>query len=150
MVAPIFLYRAEVHGYKKSDIIETLFLQVYKIILSFKKSTPNVILYGELGRYPAEVLIKPRVIGFWKRLVCGKQDKIPSVLYNLVFKMHSRNIYFSKWIDCVERTLNNCGYSEYWLNHHVPENCGLSRKVKLRLINQYKQNWYSSMFESQI
>ena len=44
----------------------SLFLQFYKIIMSFKKSTPNIILYGELGCYPAYILIKPRMIGFGK------------------------------------------------------------------------------------
>ena len=65
--------------------------------MSFKKSTPNTILYGELSRYPADILIKSRMIGFWKRLVCGKRDKISCILYNLTYKMHTRNFYFSKW-----------------------------------------------------
>ena len=38
------LYGSEIFGYEKSDIIESLFLQFYKMIMSFKKSTPNVIL----------------------------------------------------------------------------------------------------------
>ena len=50
MVVPILLYGSEIYGYEKSDIIEYLFLQFYKIIMCFKKSTPNAILYGELGR----------------------------------------------------------------------------------------------------
>ena len=64
MVAPILLYGAEVYGYEKSDIIESLFLQFYKIIMCLKKTTPNAILYEELGRYPSEILIKSRGIGF--------------------------------------------------------------------------------------
>ena len=34
MVVPILLYDAEIYGYEKSEIIESLFLQFYKIILS--------------------------------------------------------------------------------------------------------------------
>ena len=60
--------------------------------MSFKKSTPNAILYGELGRYPADILIKSRMIEFWKRLVRGKRDKIPCILYNLMYKMHVHEI----------------------------------------------------------
>ena len=66
MAAPILLYGTEVYGYENSEIMESLFLQFYKIIMCFKKGTPNTILYGELGRYPAEIIIKSRVIGFWK------------------------------------------------------------------------------------
>ena len=76
--------------------------------MCFKKCTPNAILYGKLGRYPADILIKSRTVGFWKRLGCGKQDKISCILYNLMYKMQTRNFYFSKWLICVESTLNNC------------------------------------------
>ena len=43
MVVPILLYGSEIYGYEKSDIIESLFLQFYKIIMSFKKS--QLMLY---------------------------------------------------------------------------------------------------------
>ena len=135
MVVPILLYGSEIYGYEKSDIIESLFLQFYKIIMCFKKSTPNAILYGELGRYPADILIKSCMIGFWKRLVCGKRDKISCILYNLMYKMHTQNFYFSKWLDCVQNTLNSCGFSKYWIHQKVPENCGLAKMVKNHFIN---------------
>ena len=104
MAVPILLYGFEIYGYDKSNIIESLFLQFDKIIMSFKKSAPYVILYGKLGHYPADILIKSCMIGFWKRLVCGKRDKISCTMYNLMYKMHTRNVYFSKWLDCVQNT----------------------------------------------
>ena len=74
MVAPILLYGSEVTGFEKHDILERLCIQYYKIILKAKKSTPNFMLYGELGRHPISVLIKSKMIGFWQRLVNGKQE----------------------------------------------------------------------------
>jgi hypothetical protein len=68
MVVPILLYGCEIWGFENIDAIESLFLQFYKIILGVKKSTPNCILYGELGRFPIEVFVKSRLIGMWKRL----------------------------------------------------------------------------------
>lgn len=135
-------------GYENCDIIESVFLQFYKIVLCFKKSTFNNILYGELGRFPSNILIKSRMIGFWKRLVCGKQGKISVMLYNLIYNMHLRNIYTSKWLKSIENTLNLCGYSEYWLNQTVPEQCCLSRMIKARLVDQFKQTWYSDVYDS--
>ena len=85
-------------------LLSLYFLQFYKIIMSFKKSTPYVILCRKLGRYPADILIKSRMIGFWKRLVCGKRDKISCTMYNLMYKIYTRNLYFSKWLDCVQNT----------------------------------------------
>ena len=80
MIVPILLYGSEVAGFENSDILERLCTQFYKIILNVKKSTPNCILYGELGRYPFSIQIKPRMIGFWQRLVNGKQDKIAQII----------------------------------------------------------------------
>ena len=62
MISPILLYECEVWGFENNDAIgigieslHSLFLQFYKISLGVKKSTPNCILYGELGRYPIEI-----------------------------------------------------------------------------------------------
>ena len=52
MIVPILLYGSEVTGFENSDILERLCTQFYKNILNVKESTPNCILYGELGRYP--------------------------------------------------------------------------------------------------
>ena len=65
--------------------MQSLFLQFLKIILGVKKSTPNCILYGELGRFPIEVFVKSRMTGMWKRLICGNQNKISAVLYKLFY-----------------------------------------------------------------
>jgi hypothetical protein len=46
MVAPILLYGAEVWGYEKNDIFETLHLEFCKYIMKVKKCTPNYIVYG--------------------------------------------------------------------------------------------------------
>ena len=56
------------------------------------------MLYGELGRFPIYVLIKSRMIGFWQRIVKGKQDKILSKLYYILLEMHNRDFFHSKWL----------------------------------------------------
>ena len=91
----------------------------------------GLILYGELGRYPSDILIKSRMIGFWKRLICGKHSKIFVMLSNLMYQMHSRTFYNSKRLNFIENTLNISGYSEYWINENVSENCSLFKMVKI-------------------
>ena len=39
MVSPILLYCSEVYGFENCSIVEYIFIQFYKIILHFKKST---------------------------------------------------------------------------------------------------------------
>ena len=40
-----------------------------KILLTVKKSTPNAMVYGELGRHPLSVTIKSRMLCFWFKLI---------------------------------------------------------------------------------
>jgi hypothetical protein len=41
-----------------------------------KKTTPNCIVYGELGRMPMSILDKARMIGFWECILNEKKEKI--------------------------------------------------------------------------
>ena len=62
--------------------------------------------------------------------------------------MHKRNMYHSKWLCFIEKILNSCGFSHYWLSQYVPENCNLARMVKVRLIDQFKQSWFGLIYDS--
>ena len=84
IVVPVLLYASEVSGFESCDILERLCIQFYKIILRAKKTTPNTILYGELGRYPISIAVKSRMIGFWQKLINGKSDKISYKLYKIL------------------------------------------------------------------
>jgi hypothetical protein len=93
-------------------------------------------------------VIKSRIIAFWKRIVCNKQDTICAILYKLLYNMHVKQFFHSKWISCIENTLNICGFSEYWISQSVPKNVALSSMVKQRLCDQYKQTWYERVFNT--
>ena len=54
LITPILLYGSEVWGYEKKDMIEKIHLQFCKKILCMKSSTPNYMVYGELGRHPLD------------------------------------------------------------------------------------------------
>ena len=103
MVVPILLYGSEITGFENSDILERLCTQFYRIIiLKVKRTTPNVMLYGELGRCPINSLCKSRMVGFWQRIINGKHDKIAYRLYKILLSMHQRDFF----------TLNGCYVSK--------------------------------------
>ena len=52
------------HLHRYIDIIERVHLKFCKLILNLKKSTPNFMIYGELGIYPMSVYIELRMINF--------------------------------------------------------------------------------------
>jgi hypothetical protein len=64
IVKPILLYGCEIWGFGNIDIIERVHLKFGKLILNLKKSTPNFMIYGELGIYPMSVYIELRMINF--------------------------------------------------------------------------------------
>jgi hypothetical protein len=69
IVKPILLYGCEIWGFGKNDIIERVHLKFCKLVLHLKVSTPNFMVYGELGRYPLEIDIKVRMISYWCKLI---------------------------------------------------------------------------------
>ena len=84
-ILPILLYGSEIWGFENIDIIERVHLRFCKLILHHKQSTPNFMVYGELGRYPISVIMKVRMIRFWCRILNGKEFKLSYLLYKLMY-----------------------------------------------------------------
>ena len=52
-------------------------------LLHLRSSTPKVMVYGELGRFPMQIHIKSRMVGFEAKIVCGKKEKLTLTLYRV-------------------------------------------------------------------
>ena len=62
LVTPIILYCSEIWGFECIFNIEKIHLQFCKRVLSVRSSTPNFMVYGELGRFPLELQTKIKMI----------------------------------------------------------------------------------------
>ena len=60
MVEPVLLYGSEIWGYENIKIIEQVHLQFCKRILKVRTTTPNFMVYGELGKFPLEIKAKTK------------------------------------------------------------------------------------------
>ena len=49
MIKPILLYGCEVWAFSNNNILEKVHLNLCKILLNLKTSTPSYMVYGELG-----------------------------------------------------------------------------------------------------
>lgn len=145
IVKPILLYGSEVWGVGNNSVIERVHLKFCKILLNVKKSTPDFMIYGELGRYPLEIDIKLRILNYWSKLMCGKQEKLPVILYKYAYKKYGMSI---PWLNNIKSILDSCGLSYVWNAQYFVSNTWLYHKVKVSVVDQFKQNWHSILLES--
>jgi len=147
LIKPILLYGCEIWGFGKNDVLERVHLKFCKILLNLKSSTPNYMVYGELGRHPIEIDIKVRAISYWARLQGGKESKYANLLYKLSRKLNDRSPVFS-WINFIKKILNDCGFPIIWETEIVDGQEFIKNVVKQRLLDQFTQNWFASLNNS--
>ena len=139
-IEPILLYGAEIWGYENHKHLEQFRLRCLKTILNVKTSTPDYMVYGELGIHPLEETIKLRMINYWGNLITGKQSKLSAILYNT-----SRQNTFSiqpvfKWNEAIKKILDELGFSLLW-STKTPELLYpfKATEIKQRLSDQSQQ-----------
>lgn len=84
IIKPILLYGCEVQGFYNTYLLEKLRLKFCKHTLKLRASTPNFMVYGELGRYLLEINVKVRMIFFWGKLVSFQNSKLSAKLFNVL------------------------------------------------------------------
>ena len=71
----------------------------YSIGISWKKrmhlrpSTPNCMVYGELGVLPLQVAIAKRIIGYWFRLLSKHHSVYSYCIYRMALTLFSNDLY---------------------------------------------------------
>ena len=83
ILKPILLYGYEIWGFSNLNLIERLHLKFCKYVLCVCKSTPNVMVYGELGRYPLSISVKVRMLTCWENVINCNTSKLTGILYLL-------------------------------------------------------------------
>ena len=142
IVKPVLLYGCEIWGFNQSPLLEKLHLKFCKHILHLKSSTPNFMIYGELGRYPISINIKVRMISFWCKLVNSQGDKLSSTLFGVLRK------YNNKWCNYIKSILNDCGLPYIWQTMNPMNPSSIKKAVFEILYNQFHHSWYSDMNNS--
>ncbi|CAG2256342.1 unnamed protein product [Mytilus edulis] len=145
IVKPILIYGSEVWGFGNNSVIERVHMKFCKLLLKVKNSTPNFMIYGELGRYPLEIDIKLRIINYWTKLLSGKQEKLPAILYK--YSLYKYKNYIT-WLKHVKSILDESGLSFVWDTQYFVNDTWLYTIVKQNLVDQFKQKWHTNVQES--
>jgi hypothetical protein len=69
LIALILVYSCEIWGFENKQGIEKLHLQFLNKILNLRNNSPNYMVYGEMGRFPIDIVIKLRMVMFWNSLI---------------------------------------------------------------------------------
>ena len=146
LVAPILLYGSEVLGFEKNDNIEKVHLQFLKKNLGVRITTPNFLVYGELGRYPLIVNITCRMLCFWSKLVSS--EKLSNKIYNLIYNLHKNGTNDLKWIDFIKKTLDEIGLSFIFTNQLEINPNLIKVHAKQILCDQFVQRWRGDIANS--
>ena len=91
IIEPILLYGAEIWGFENTTLIEEYYLKTIKQILGLRKSTPNYMIYGEIGKYPITAKIKMRMIKYTIRLTKGEGKKWSEILFKAMINDTNTN-----------------------------------------------------------
>ena len=105
LVAPVLLYASEIWGFENKNSIERVHLQFCKSILKVRNSTQNFLVYGELGRFLLETVVKQKMILLWNILLTDS-NKLSHIMYKLMLKIHETRPLKFKWISYIYEIYN--------------------------------------------
>ena len=142
VVLPIMLYLCEVWGFSNLSPLENLLRKFCKMALKLRSSTPNIMIYGETGRFPLEVLVKIRMINYWSRIVLGKKEKLSFIAYSICKSHLFDSGLETDWISYIHKILTSTGYPNW---NHI-EQFITKREVKL-IGNDIKTSYVTSWYE---
>ena len=134
-IEPILLYGAEIWGFENTTLIEQYYLKTIKQILGLRKSTPNYMIYGEIGKYPITAKIKMRMIKYTIRLTKGEGKKWSEILFKAMINDTNTNSY--RWLNCIKNILRETGFP--MLTHQMYNIQRHAKTIQQTLIDQTLQ-----------
>ena len=146
-ILPILLYGCEIWGFQNVQIIENVHNQFLRNITNLRRSTPIYMLHAELGRYPIELFIKSRMIGFWISIVNCDNTKITKILYNMLSNESNMGQNY-KWINRIKDILISVGRPDLFYNACIPNPKLTKNKIVRTLKDLCVQGWNMKMLDS--
>ena len=146
IISPILCYGSEIHGSENTEEIEKVHRLFCKYILKVRPSTPTVMVYGELGRFPIEISIKTRMISYHCKLKNENDQKWNYTLYQIVKELHDKKYINFEWLTKVQSIYNESGFNDYYELQN-PNQEYVKTQISRRLRDQYLQTWSTKVTE---
>jgi hypothetical protein len=139
VVKPILLYVYELWRLSNCDIIERVYLKYCKLPLNLKSSTPNSMIFGDLGRCPLHIDIKQRMLLYWTKLITRQQSTFCSVVHRLMYHLRNTQNAICSWLNSEQNIFDEFDFSYIWDTHIIMCEIWLKFNIKIRLHDQFQQ-----------
>lgn len=144
LVLPAITYGCEIWGYEKLTDLEKINLRFCKNILNLRNTTPNFMVYGELGRTSLDVIINRRMICFWNNLLSDR-NKLSNKLYHILYHLSQSGRLQCKWISHIKSILDNTGLSYIWIQQLFNNPSYIKTLVSQKLKDIFIHNWFNQI-----
>lgn len=148
LIVPILCYGGEVWGFSKPNQQEKIHLQFCKKLLAVKKCTQNDFIYGELGRVSLQTKLYYTIINYWFKILECEETRYIKFAYKMMLADMENKPNIVNWASNVKNLLSNLGFYEVWLNQNVGNKNAFLRELRIRLTDNFVQNWCSRITES--
>ena len=114
----ILNYGAEVWGLEADlKVVERIHLFALKRFLNISRRTPNVVVYGETGRYPLFVNIFVKSVKYWLCILKMPDYRFPYKSYKMLLYLYEQNR--KTWASSLCFLLYKYGFNHVWENQGV-------------------------------
>ena len=119
------------------------------MFLNASLRTPDLMVYGETGRYPLFVNIYVKCIKFWLRILKMPPCRLPFKVYKMLLHLHEQNK--RTWASSVCYVLYKYDFGDVWVNRGVGnEKAFLKEFKKSILLSLYRQKLENSTYPRNI
>ena len=145
-VQPIISYASEVWGMHDLPNVEQVHSSALKRFLNVSIHSSNTAIYGETGRFPLYINHKIRCLKYWFKLNEMPRSRIARQAYEMLENMSEKGI--DTWASHIRNMLYTYGFGHVWLFRNVGSVSQFCNVFRVRLYDNFKQNWHYKLNSS--
>ena len=96
IICPILFYCVEVWGFKKIDMLEMFYRKFFQKIIKLRPSTPNCMIFVEVGKLPLQVSVDKQIIAYCFRVLNKDVHTFAYKVYMIALNLLRRYEYKSQ------------------------------------------------------
>jgi exonuclease III len=147
-VGSVLNYGCEVWGHHKAQEIERVHLQFCKRLIGVKKSTSNMTVYNELGRFPLSLGRRVQAVKYWTKLLTT-DNCILKTIYQDMFEMCVKTPHKQlNWLSCIRDDLCAVGMGDVWRQQCISDTRGILVEFRQRIQDNFLQSVDSHIRDS--